>query len=116
MNHIKSIEQKEGVTLVRIEGSVTIQNLKAIQSEFASKTARLDVKNILFDLKDVSDADTSGVAGLVDLLRYMKIHQPGGKIGLVNVPQKAKDLLTISRTEPLFTEFASENEAIKSLG
>ena len=112
---IKTVDFYKGVTIVRLAGSVTLDNLKPAQEEFRSKLADRPVKNILFDMNGVSDADSSGLAALVDLLKYMKLHRTGDKIGLINVPDKVKALLTISKTEPLFTEYLSEESAITGL-
>lgn len=114
-DHIKEIEFYKGVTIVRLIGGVTYNNLKPIQDEFALKTKGKKIKNILFDIKDVPEADTSGVAALIDLLRYMKTHQTGDRVGLVNVSPNVKNLLAISKTQPLFNEYPSEEEAIENL-
>jgi len=113
--HIKGVAFNEGVTIIRLAGSINYDNLKVIQDEFAAKTNGKKVENILFDVGEVADADTAGVAALIDLLRYMKTHQAGDKIGLINVSVKIKNLLSISKTQPLFNEYPSEEEAIKNL-
>ncbi len=112
---IKTIDSYKGVTIVRLAGSVTFDNLSSTQLEFRSKMAGRPVKNILFDIKDVSGTDSSGLAALIDLLKYMKKHQTGGKIGLINVPDRIRALFTISKTEPLFMEYPSEETAITGL-
>jgi len=114
-DHIKGIDFYKGVTIIRLIGGVTYHNLKSIQDDFALKTKGKAIKNILFDIKEVPETDTSGVAALVDLLKYMKSHQAGDKIGLVNVSPKVNSLLAISKTHPLFNEYSSEEEAIENL-
>ena len=90
--HIKEINFYKDVTVVRLIGGVTYHNLKSIQDEFALKTKGKIIKNILFDIKEVPETDTSGVAVLIDLLKYMKAHQAGDKIGLVNVSGRYGDV------------------------
>ena len=114
-SHIKPIEFYKGVTIVRFTGSVTFDNLPETQLEFSSRLKDKPVKNILFDLKDVPETDSTGIAALINLLKQMKAHQAGEKIALINVPQGIRDLFSISKTTPLFTEYPSEEEAIKSL-
>lgn len=114
-NHIESVEYSKCVTIVRLRGNITFDTLKTTQDEFVFKTKGKDVKNILFDLKKVSGTDTSGIAALIDLFKYMKAHQTGGRIGLINVSPKAKDLFIISKTQSLFSKYPSEEEAIENL-
>lgn len=116
LNHIGSLDFSTSVTVIRLRGNITFDTLKSTQDEFASKTKGKDIKNIIFDLKDVSATDTSGIAALIDLFKYMKAHQTGDKIGFINASEKIKNLFAISKTQSLFIEFSSEEEAIKNLG
>jgi anti-anti-sigma regulatory factor len=113
--YIEDIEFENGVAIVALTGGVTFDTLDAVQREFRAKTKGLSIKNILFDLKDAFKIDTSGIAALVDLLKYMKNHQTGDKIGLINVSQKVDSLQKILKTDPLFIEFRSREEAVASL-
>ena len=113
--HIKSLESYKGVTIVRITGSVTSANLSEAQTEYKAQLKDKPVKSILFDLEEVSDVDTSSLAALIDLLKYMRANQTGEKIGLINISKKMKDLLDVSKTAPLFKEYPSEEEAIAGL-
>lgn len=113
--HIRSIEYHSDIAIIRLQGKITFETLKATQEEFALKTKGKSIKNILFDLKNVPGSDTSGIAALIDLFKYMKTHQAGDKIGLINVPLIIKNLLAISKTQPLFNEYSSEEKAIENL-
>lgn len=112
---IKSFELKKGLAIVRLQGSITYINLPEVQHAFREGTKNKDVKNVLFDLKDVPETDTAGIAALVDLARYMKEHHTGGRVGLINISKKVKELLKIFMAEPLFAEFDSEDDALKKL-
>ncbi len=113
--HVESIELYKEITIIRVKGRVTFDTLKATQNEFAQKTKGKKIKNILLDLKGITESDTTAIAALIDLLKYMKSHLTGDKIGLVNVPQHINSLLEISKTLPLFHEYVSEEEALKDL-
>ena len=113
--YVKDIEFYKGVTIVRLKGDITALTVDGVQAEFAGKTKGKYVKNVLFDLTEVIDSDTAGVAALVDLLRYMKNSNTGGKIALINVPLKVQGLMQISKTQPLFMMFQLEEDAINSL-
>lgn len=103
------------MAIIQLTGSINFETLKIAQKEFAEKTKEKTIKNILFDLKEVSGTDTSGIAALIDLFRYMRANQAGDRVGLINVSSRIRNLFTISKTQPLFTEYPSETEAIKAL-
>jgi len=113
--YIKSVDYYKGVTVVRLTGSITSETLHDVRSEFSLKTKDKEVKNILFNLKEVTETDTSGIAALIDLFRVMKASQKGDKIGLINVPKKIKNLFVISKAKEFFKEYPSEERAIKAL-
>ena len=114
-SHIKEVTHSGNTTIVKLAESITFGNLRDVQSEFSNVTKNKNIKNILFDLKDVSQTDSSGIAGLVDLLRYMKNHQNRGKVGLINLSENMKALLTISKTNSIFKVYPSMDEAIRDL-
>ena len=114
-SHIRSVDSYKGVTVVRLTGSITAETLHDARSEFSAKTKDKETKNILFDLKEVAETDTSGIAALIDLFKVMKARQRGDKIGLINVPKKIKNLFVISKAKEFFKEYPSEERAIKAL-
>jgi hypothetical protein len=54
MQYIKDIELCKGVTIIRLYGAVNFGNLKEVQDEYRSKMKGKVVKNVLFDVKDIS--------------------------------------------------------------
>ena len=113
--YIKTIDSYKGVTVIRLKGMITSQTLEDARAEFRQKTKDLKIKNILFDLKEVKETDTSGIAVLIDLFRVMKTRQMGDKIALIDVPKKIKDLFVISKAKEFFKTYPSEEKAIKAL-
>jgi len=114
--YIRDVFQSGNLTIVRLSKSVTFDSLSAVQKEYAETTKTRKTKNILFDLKEVSRTDTAGVAGLIDLLRYMKSHHNDGKIGLLNLSENMRSLLTISKVGGIFKDYKSKEEALEELG
>ncbi len=114
-SYIKTIDSYKGVTVIRLKGGITSETLEDARSEFRRRTKDLKIKNILFDLKDVTETDTSGIAVLIDLFRVMKTRQMGNKIALINVPKKIKDLFIISKAKEFFKTYPTEKGAIKAL-
>ena len=116
LEYIKDIKQSGKLTILKLEKSITFNNLKEVQNEYAEITKGRNIQNSLFDLGNVSGTDTSGIAALVDLLRYMKSHHNDGKVGLVNLSENMKSLLTISKVDSIFKIYLSTDDAIRELG
>ena len=114
--YIKEVSQAGNLTVVRLSKSVTFESLSTIQKEYAEATRAKKTQNILFDLKEVSQTDSAGIAGLVDLLRYMKNHHIDGKVGLLNLSENMRALLTITKVGGIFKDYKSEKEALEDLG
>ena len=114
--HIKEVNHSGNTTILKLAKNITFNNLKEVQKEFAEATEGKNIKNILFDLKDVTQTDSSGIASLIDLLRYMKTHKNDGKVGLINLSEKMKSLLEISKAQSIFKIYSSIDEALKDLG
>jgi len=113
--HIKDVVFRGSVAIVRLTETITFANLQEVQKEFSEATKDQNIQSILFDLKEVSDADSSGLAALVDLLAYMKDHDMKGKIGLLNLSDSMRSLISISKFSDFFKEYKSEKEALKDL-
>ena len=71
------------------------------------------MRPVLFDFGEATEVDSSTVAYLIRALRRrIAAHV---RVGIVNAPAKLLAELEISRVEPLFREFRSEDEAIAEL-
>jgi anti-anti-sigma regulatory factor len=113
--YIESVEFRQGVTIVRLKGRATYDTMKYIEEQFIARMKGREVKNILFDYKNVSDADTSSIAELVELWEQMKELHSGNVIGLVNIPPRLQGLLEITNIQGLFKVFHGEEAAIEFL-
>lgn len=114
--YIKDISQAGNLTIVRLSGSITFESLSTVQKEYAEATKAKKTQNILFDMKEVYQTDSAGIAGLVDLLRYMKSNHINGKVGLLNLSENMRSLLTISKVGGIFKDYESREEALEELG
>jgi anti-anti-sigma factor len=113
--YIKDISQISGLTVIKLSKSITTESLPTLQKEYTDATNGKAVGSILFDLKEVSQTDSSGIAGLLDLLKYMKIHNIKGRIGLINLSDRAQAYLSISKVESFFRIYSSLDEALRDL-
>jgi hypothetical protein len=78
----------------------------------ASKSGSVFNRPVLFDLKEATDCDSAMVAYLIRALRRrLAAHIP---VGTVNASPTLAAELAISRVEPLFRVFCSEEDAIEA--
>ena len=69
-------------------------------------------KKILLNLAEVGYIDSSGIGELVS--SYTAINKDGGQLTLLNLKQKLRDLLTITKLLTVFDVYETEPEALNS--
>jgi anti-sigma B factor antagonist len=93
--------------------------LVAGQEDAALRTAiRLafdtGARTVILNMADVPSVDSSGVAALAS--GHMTATNRDGHLKLCNLTQKLKDVFLIMRLNTVFDSYASEAEAIASVG
>ena len=68
-------------------------------------------RDILLNLRDVSQVDTTGLAALTAIRAAAERH--GGMIKIVNLPPRLRDLLVLTRLITLFDVYEAEEDALK---
>ncbi len=71
-------------------------------------------KSILLNFGEVPYIDSAGLGELLDLFRTMT--KQGGKMKLVNLTERNRDLLAVSKLLTVFETFDNEPDALKSFG
>src|SRR5438128_9566951 len=71
-------------------------------------------RKILLNLADVNYIDSAGLGALIS--SYTTVRREGGSLKLVNLTNRIKDLLAITKLITVFETFDSEPEAIASFG
>jgi anti-sigma B factor antagonist len=107
-----SARQREGVTVLDIEGKITIGSGDLELRNAVQKAVSDGAKNILINLGKVTTIDSSGVGELVS--SYTTAAGRAAKLKLVNLPPKVQDVLTITQLITVFDTFDTEDEAIRS--
>ena len=112
---MKSSERERGgVKILTFEGPLTIGggdlNLRDTLTEALDQGAR----KLLIDLSRASKIDSSGIGELV--AAYTRVSSRGGKLKLLHLSPKLKDLLTITQLIKVFEIYEDETEAIASFG
>ena len=68
-------------------------------------------QDVVLNLKDVSQIDTSGIAALTHVRAAAERH--GGTVRLVNLPRRIYDMLVIAKLITLFDVFESEADVLR---
>jgi len=107
-----SVRQREGVTVLDIEGKITIGSGDLELRNAVQQAVSDGAKNLLINLGKVTTLDSSGVGELVS--SYTTATGRGAKLKLVNLPPKVQDVLTITQLITVFDVYDTEDEAIAS--
>src|ERR1044071_3417722 len=112
---IRPIDDIRGVRVIRLRGPVgrDIGPEADATDAAAAKGGGVFNRPVLFDFREATDCDTATVAYLIRALRRrLAAHMP---VGIVNASPTLAAELEISRVEPLFRVFSSEQDAITAL-
>jgi anti-sigma B factor antagonist len=107
-----SVRQREGVTILDLEGKITIGSGDLELRNAVQKAVADGAKKILINLGKVSTIDSSGVGELVS--SYTTVKNRGAQLKLVNLPAKVQDVLTVTQLITVFDTYETEDEAIRS--
>jgi anti-sigma B factor antagonist len=69
-------------------------------------------KKILLNLRGVKNIDSSGIGELI--ANYTTISRDGGQLKLLNLTDKIRDLLVITKLLTVFDSYDNESEALNS--
>ena len=106
---IERITTPEGFTVIRLAGFVTAKNTPALQA--AIQQAR-GSKTIL-DMAGVPYMDSSGLGALLAGYTGCQVH--GGQFVLASVVPRVRDLLQLTKVEPLFRIYNTPDDATQTL-
>jgi len=103
-------EQKNDVMICYIDGDIDI-NTSPEFNKAIEKIARDKAAKVVINFEKVGYVDSSGLATVVAALKRLKTY--GGRLKLVNLSTKVKNLFEITRLDKLFEIIENEQEAIK---
>ena len=104
--------QAGDVTVLDMSGKITIGEGSVALRTAIRRVLEEGKKRILLNLAGVSYIDSSGIGELVS--SYTAINKEGGQLKLLNLTQKLRDLLTITKLLTVFDVYESEAEALNS--
>ncbi len=101
------------VVIVDVSGKVTLgDGGDVVLRDKMRSLIQQDKKKVLLNLGEVSYVDSAGLGEIVQ--SYATVTKNGGKLKLLNVTKRIKDLLSITKLLTVFECHDSEAEALKS--
>jgi anti-sigma B factor antagonist len=104
--------QAGDITILDMDGKITIGEGSVALRGAIRRLLEEGKKRILLNLGQVGYIDSSGIGELVS--SYTAITNAGGKLKLLNLTQKLKDLLGITKLLTVFDTYTDEAEALSS--
>ena len=100
------------VTILDIKGKITLGSGDIILRDRVHQLISEDAKKIIINLKEVNYVDSSGIGELVSC--HTSVSRAKGKLVLLNMTSKIKDLLQITQLIKVFDNYTDEDEAVAS--
>jgi anti-sigma B factor antagonist len=91
-------EKTPAETVIRCSGRITSNTSELLKA--ATRSAMAESKTVVLDLTHVSYLDSSGLGAIVGL--YVSAKREGGKLKLINLSPRVKELFSLTRLAPLF--------------
>ncbi|MBN1550403.1 STAS domain-containing protein [bacterium] len=104
---------RDDIAILDISGEITIgQGDVQLRKEINELVNNKEIVNIILNLSKVSFIDSSGIGEIVR--SYTTVQKHGGKLKLMGLESKVRDLLTITQLITVFECFEGEEEAVAS--
>ena len=100
------------VTVIDAAGRLTLGEGASAFRDYIRDLSAKGSKKLLLNLSDVSYIDSSGIGEMVS--GFTTITNSGGKLKLLGLSKRVKDLLQITKLYTVFDAFDDEAEAIRS--
>jgi anti-sigma B factor antagonist len=101
----------DGVFIVDCNGRIVFGEEASAVREFV-KTALVQHKQIVLNLRNVSYIDSGGLGTMVGL--YTSAHAAGGDVKLAQLTDRVGQLLQVTKLVTVFETFETEEAAVKS--
>lgn len=99
-----------GVAIIDLSGDITLGGGNIFLKQTLRSLAEQNEKKVLLNLSDVHYIDSSGLGELV--AGYTSIGKTGGELKLLNLTDRVKDLMMITKLLTVFDAYDDEATAI----
>ena len=103
---------RDGIALVDLAGKITLGQGSIQLRDVVAELLAEGKTQIVLNLAAVQYVDSSGIGELVS--RRMTTHHAGGRLILLQLPQKIQDLLRLTKLLSLFEVYDDEETALAS--
>lgn len=104
--------QAGDITVLDMDGRITIGEGSVSLRNAIRRLVEEGKKNILLNVGGVGYVDSSGIGELVS--SFTAVKKEGGQLKLLNLTQKIKDLLAITKLLTVFDTYDDEQTALES--
>lgn len=102
----------DGVTVLHLQGSITLGEGTQRFRSLIQQTLEAGKKNILLNMAEVYYVDSSGLGELISA--YTTARRLGGKLKLMKLAPRVKDLVQLTKVYRVFEVFNDEESAVRS--
>lgn len=108
------IEERQvgNVMILDLSGKLTIGEGDELLKDKINSVIHQGHKNLVLNLADVPYVDSAGLGQMVSTLHT--VNRQDGKLKLLNLTSRIKDLLSITKLLTVFDAFENEQEALDS--
>ena len=110
---ISNTKTPEGLEIITLEGEVDMHVSPKVRNTLLD-VFKKNVKGIVVDLSGVPFMDSSGIATLVEGLRWSK--KEGARFVLVGLQDNVGHTLKLAKLDSFFEIFPGQKEALASIG
>ena len=103
--------EREGVTILALNGRVTVGEVSPVREKIAALLAAGHAQ-IVLDLGEVDYIDSTGLGNLV--ISFTQVKKAGGALKLMRLNKRNVELLALTRLHTIFEVFADETNAVNS--
>ena len=109
-----TVSEREGVVIFKLSGRIITPGVEEFSETVAEAlVGRASPPRLVFDFKEVTGMDSSGLGALMKV--YSDIRSDGGKIAVINVNKRVKNLIVMARLITVFKSFENEDDAVAAL-
>jgi len=103
---------KDNVLILDLKGKILIGNgIDELREEINNAIKEEKIK-LLLNFSDVPYLDSTGLGEVVR--SYTSVKNKGGSVKIINLTQKVRDLLSVTKLITVFETFEDEDKAIAS--